>query len=298
METDLVADFLTSLRLKGKKAETIRYYRLNLRHYMAYLDARELSFPFAADKVVAGDYFRNIMDRDYSPCTMNRKIFIVYAFYQWLKGRGFILQNPCLKPSLPSGNYLPRSVPTPASIGDAFKRLKNSRRIFEQRDYVILELGYSCGLRRCELHNLNVEDINPGDKTIRVKGKYGKKRLVPVGEKCLAEVLFYVYHVRSKFLKHGRSRALFLSWRKGGTRMNIGTIDYVFRRIRRDYGLDNALTTHGLRHAFATHLLSAGARIHHISRMLGHVNLHTTVRYTRLLINDLKRVHEKYHPRG
>lgn len=298
METDLVREFLTSLRLKGKSAETIRYYRLNLRHYMEYLSTRGCSFPFAADKTVVSAYTREIMGRPYRPCTKSRKLFTVYAFYQWLKGQGTILQNPFRKPALPSGDYLPRPVPSLANIGEAFKCLKESRHIYEQRDYIILDLGFSCGLRRCELHNLDVEDLNPGDKTIRVKGKYGKERLVPIGEKCLAEVLFYVYHVRPRFIKNGFSRALFLSWRKGGTRMNIGTIDSVFRRIRRDHGLDQALTSHGLRHAFATYLLSAGARIHHISRMLGHVNLHTTVRYTRLLITDLKRVHEKYHPRG
>lgn len=112
-------------------------------------------------------------------------------------------------------------------------------------------------------------------------------------------VRYYVYHIRPKFLKgSGTTKALFVSWKGGGQRMNIRSINKAFGRLRKKYGLGRSFAPHSLRHAFAGDLIRSGAPVEDVSEMLGHKRLETTRIYTRLVPMNLKRCHEKYHPRG
>ena len=299
MEESLVNEFLESLRLKGRNPTTIAEYRSNLAEYADYLSAGASAFSFfdASSESFAA-YTQAVKRKNISHKTVYKKLHVVHAFYEWLKETGRILLNPLPKPKITPGQCLPRRVPCAVVLGNAYRKLRESPKLPEQRDYAVIDLAYSCGLRRCELHGLNVGDISPDDGTVRVRGKRGKERVVPVGKTTLGDLQHYIYHVRPKLLKGGTTDALFVSWMAGGKRMHLYSINAAFRRLRKRYGFDRSLVPHGLRHAFATDLIRNGAPVQDVSEMLGHAKLETTQIYTRLYPVDLKRHHERFHPRG
>lgn len=243
-------------------------------------------------------YYLAVKGKDYVSSTVWKKSHAVYVFYEYLCENGFLLLNPCPKVIYESENRLPHSVPDWQSLQQTYKRLKGSIHFWEHRDFAIIDLAYSCGLRRCELQGLNVDDIEQQEGTVRVKGKGGRERVVPVGPRALKDLLYYMYHIRPKFLKGGTTKALFVSWLGGGQRMNTRSINAIFRRLRIKYGFGKNFRPHNMRHAFATDLLRRGAPVQDVSRMLGHKKLETTQVYTRLVPRDLKRCHEKCHPRA
>lgn len=297
MEEHLITDFLQSQQRKGKHPETIDKYRVNLNAFCAHMAKRHIFSFFAAGKDDLHAYAAAMIREPLSSSTRYKRIHAVYLLYEWLKENGLILCNPC--PQSPKRSQsLPRVVPDRTSIGDAYKKLADTDRLIEKRDYVIIDLAYSCGLRRCELHRLNIKDIDPDNGTVRVCGKGSRERVVPIGPNSLNDLLDYVYNVRPKLQSYNHSDALFISWKGGGKRMHRYSINRVFHRLRKRYGFDRSITPHSLRHAFATHLVCNGAPIQDVSKMLGHIKLATTQIYTRIMPTDLKSHHQKYHPRS
>jgi integrase/recombinase XerC len=162
------------------------------------------------------------------------------------------------------------------------------------RDVAILETIYSCGLRISELCGLNAEDIDPGERMVRVRGKGKKERLVPIGEPALRAIEFYW----SRFTPAPSGNApVFLSENgRGGLQARI-----LQRRLKRHLaaaGLDPHLTPHKLRHSYATHLLDAGADLRSVQELLGQAHLATTQVYTHLTTERLKRAYDRAHPRA
>jgi site-specific recombinase XerD len=298
MEDNLITDYITYMRIQGKHRDTIADYETNLREYGQYLAYTGPFSFFAADESVISAYAQAVKNKNLSASTTWKKQHAVYAFYDWLVQSGRILLNPARKPGSAHIKRLPRSIPSWTTIKDVYKRLRRSHRFWEQRDFAIIDLAYSCGLRRMELAGLNVDDIDEQGATIRVKGKGGRKRVVPIGPRALKDLLYYIYHIRPRFLKGGHTKALFLSWISGGKRMHPYSINAMFHRLRLNYGFERNFQPHNLRHAFATGLIRNGAPVQDVSKMLGHVKLETTQIYTRLLPMDLKRQHERFHPRG
>ena len=299
VEQNFIEEFIDDLRCKGRDSTTCDEYRTNLNEYMEYLSAGKVFSFFGVTEEVIRNYYRSIAEYGYASSTVWKKQHAVYAFYEWLREEYRILLNPCMRPMSMVKVVLPHEVPTWEKIREAYVRLHNSPRWWEQRDLMMIDLAYSCGLRRCELHRLNIEDINQDDGIIKLYGKGRKERVVPIGEKGLKNLLHYLYHVRPRFLRGGGvTNAVFVSWMKGGKRMNIRSINSAFRRLHKAYGFDRSITPHNLRHAFATDLIRNGAPVQDVSKMLGHEKLETTQIFTRLFPSDLKKHHKKYHPRG
>jgi site-specific recombinase XerD len=253
---------------------------------------------FAATTEIVRAFYRSLQESDLCRSVIHRRAHAVYAFYAWLQLEGYLLLNPCPKPPRSQSGTLPRAVPELDRIQSVYRRLAKTAKPHEQRDFAMIDLAYDTGLRRCELHRLNVRDIDPENATVRVHGKADHRRLVPIGPACLRELLHYIYEVRPKLAKESCTDALFVSWREGGKRMNLESINAAFSRLRRKYGFDRSITPHALRHAFATGLVINGAPVQDVSRMLGHKKLETTQIYTRLAPRDLKAHHARYHPRG
>lgn len=298
MEDELITDYLAHMRIQGMHRDTIADYKTNLREYGQYLcDASQFSFFTANESIIQG-YTQAVKGQKRSAYTTWKKQHAVYALYDWLQQSGRILLNPARKPECEHLQRLPRSIPSWVTLKDVYRRLRRSHRYVEQRDFAIIDLAYSCGLRRRELAALNVDDIDQHGATIRVKGKGGRKRVVPIGPRALKELLYYVYHIRTLFIKGNHTTALFPSWIGGGKRMNPYSINAMFRRLRLHYGFEKNFQPHKLRHAFAADLVRNGAPVQDVSKMLGHVKLETTQVYIRLLPLDLKKQHERFHPRG
>jgi len=298
MEEAHVTKFLDSLRVRGRKPYTVTDYSVGIRLFARYLADIGLFSFFAATTETVRSFYRSLQESGLCRSVTHRRAHAVYAFYAWLKLEGYLLLNPCPEPPPSQSGILPRAVPDLDRIQTVYHRLAKTAKNYEQRDLAMIDLAYDTGLRRCELHRLNVRDIDPENATVRVHGKADHHRLVPIGPACLRELLHYIYEVRPKLAKESRTDALFVSWRAGGKRMNLESINAAFSRLRRKYGFDRSITPHALRHAFATGLVINGAPIQDVSRMLGHKKLETTQIYTRLAPRDLKAHHAKYHPRG
>lgn len=157
-----------------------------------------------------------------------------------------------------------------------------------RRDKAMLELFYSSALRREELHNLNIDDIDFSENTVRInEGKFSKDRVVPLGRTAKECIILYLTKTRPKWIKDAREKALFLS--QTGKRLSI----YMSWEIVKEYSPNPRITVHSLRHACATHMLKRGADIVHIQKLLGHNSPKTTEIYTKLFPNDLAEAYNK-----
>ena len=166
-----------------------------------------------------------------------------------------------------------------------------------QRDRAMLELMYACGLRVSELVELPLAALNTRQGVLRITGKGGKDRLVPVGEEALARLGSYLADARPVLAKGRQPSALFLSKRgEGMTRQMFWTL---VKRYALKVGINpKRISPHVLRHSFATHLLNHGADLRALQMLLGHSSLSTTQIYTLVAKEGLKRLHAQHHPRG
>jgi integrase/recombinase XerD len=211
-----------------------------------------------------------------------------------LARQGLLLQDPAAELRLPSSSPLPRTV----------LNVKEAKRLMEtppdtrtgKRDRAILETLYGTGIRRGECARLDLSDLDLRARTLLVRnGKGGKDRMVPVTGRAAAALSVYLRDVRPELLVGPGEPALFLTawW---GKRLSDVSIVFLLRRHAKAAGLSH-VHLHALRHACATHLLRNGADVRHVQALLGHRKLQTTALYTRVVIEDLRKVLAGAHPR-
>jgi len=168
---------------------------------------------------------------------------------------------------------------------------------FPQRDLLMLELLYGCGIRNSELTGINLEDIRLSAEAILIRGKGRKERYVPFGDSVKAALAAYL-PARLKTLaeQEKTSSALLVNWRGG--RLTTRSVGRIIKKIAVAKGLSPDVHPHTLRHAFGTHMLEEGADLRAIQEMLGHERLSTTQRYTQLSIKHVLHVYDQTHPRA
>lgn len=164
------------------------------------------------------------------------------------------------------------------------------------RDRTMLEVLYAAGLRVSELVNLDIAQVNQQQGVVRITGKGGKERLVPLGEMALDWLQRYLGEARAEILKERPCDAVFPSRR--GRAMTRQTFWHALRRYAIQARITRQLSPHVLRHSFATHLLNHGADLRVVQMLLGHGDLSTTQIYTHVARERLKNLHERHHPRG
>jgi integrase/recombinase XerD len=164
------------------------------------------------------------------------------------------------------------------------------------RDRALLELAYGAGLRVSELCGLLLTDLLLTENLVRVLGKGGKQRLVPIGRNTIGAVSIYLHSLRPT-LDRGKSGGRVLLNARGEPLSRVGAWGIVKRATERA-GIQKRVTPHTLRHSFATHLLEGGADLRAVQEMLGHADLSTTQIYTHVDREYLRSVHKQYHPRG
>jgi len=232
--------------------------------------------------------------RDIQVKARYRRLYPLKKFYSWAKEKGYVLLNPFDGlPRIVFPFSLPKHAPQAAAVTAMIEDTDKQRsRLLAVRDRAMFELAYSSGLRRCEIVGMDIKDVDFGEGEVRVTGKRGKERLVPVGRKALEAISFYLHTVRPKLAKGNPSPALFIGWLENHKRLTPTAVSYIFQRRKR------GITPHAMRRAFAVHTLRNGAGIQHIQKMLGHEKLETTRIYTALNAQDLKKAHRRWHPRG
>jgi integrase/recombinase XerD len=164
------------------------------------------------------------------------------------------------------------------------------------RDAAMLELLYAAGLRVSELVNVKLQDVNLEAGFVRIFGNGSKERIVPIGMHAKEKINFYLKTTRALYLKQTPSTYLFVA--RAGKPLTRQGFWKLLRRYAMQTGLNKKITPHSFRHSFATHLLEGGADLRAVQIMLGHVDISTTQIYTHVTRDHLKKLHQKFHPRG
>ena len=288
-----VQRFLLYLRAeRNASPHTIRAYQHDLQAYLAFLKTKYPRLaPERHHRLVIRDYLSSLHERNLQRATLLRAIAVLRAFYKFLMEEGIAPQTPFVGLPMPKREKrLPKFLPE-----DEMNRLlalpAQSRRPRAARDAALLELLYSSGLRIQEACGLNAGDIDLWSGMVRVFGKGGKERMVPVGETALKSI-----HAYLATEKVNRSRPLFLNHHGG--RLSERGARLVVARWVRQAALSRNVSPHTFRHSFATHLLSRGCDLRAVQEMLGHKNLVTTQAYTHVSAEHLREQYRKAHPRA
>lgn len=280
----LLADFLAYLRSeKGLSPHTIEAYERDVKNY---LEKQQLS----VDGVVR--YLADLKNKGYASSTIARSLISIKVFLRFLFREKHIQENLSLLLETPKLWQLIPEVLTQTEVEQLLEAPEKST-FFGVRDRAILEVLYASGLRVSELCALSLYSIS--EESVRVTGKGGKERIVPIGKKALEAVDDYLIRFRDKFSCEDQNAPLFVT-NKG---KSINRID-VWKRIKfyaKKAGIFKNVSPHTLRHSFATHLLDHGADLRVIQEMLGHAHISTTDRYTHVSQNKLNESFSRFHPR-
>lgn len=298
--SELIEGFLIYLRVERHYAKnTLISYHNDLIKFQSYLQNQ---FEITAIEVVSHSHIRSwivfMMEEGITAAAVNRKISTLRTFYKWMMKKGYCKINPLLKITAPKKpKRLPVSVQqtgmerllddtVSADYLDNYTMLRNK---------FIIELLYATGMRRAELVNLKVSDINFHRQEIRVLGKGNKVRSIPFTQDTAVLIQKYLDE-RAKLVLINDSDALLLTDK--GKKIYEKLVYLIVHRELSSITSLNKRSPHVLRHTFATHLLDKGADLNAIKEMLGHANLAATQIYTHNSLTKLKEVYHKSHPRS
>lgn len=241
------------------------------------------------------EWVYSLKDQGRSAATIRRRISAVRTWYRFLLAEGVVTADPSEKLESPRGW---RSLPDVLTVPEV-ERLIDSITLDDEmafRDRALLELAYGAGLRVSEWCSIGVKDVLLDDLVVRVFGKGGKERIVPIGRKAAGAVAIYLRELRPRLEKGKGEGRLFLNSR--GAPLRRMTAWTILKRYVERSELTKPVTPHTLRHSFATHLLEGGADLRAVQEMLGHSDISTTQLYTHIDREHLRQVHRQYHPRG
>jgi integrase/recombinase XerD len=274
---------------------TLAAYRRDLSLYDEWLGEQTAESLLTAGSSQIQSYLGLKLRQGASPRSSARFLSAARSFYRWALREGHIVEDPTLRIESPKqGRPLPKSL----SETDVERLLgaPDLELALEFRDRTMLEMLYACGLRVSELVGLQVEQVGLNQGIVRVLGKGGKERLVPMGEEALDWLTQYMRGPRIELLKGQSSNVLFPSNRS--REMTRQTFWYRIKLYGERAGIQTHLSPHTLRHAFATHLLNHGADLRVVQMLLGHSDLSTTQIYTHVAKQRMQELHEHHHPRG
>jgi len=288
--------YLADLRLHNASAHTLRNYASDLEQFAGYFSPKEQQAPAPTEFTVLhfrewlGDLYR----RRLSPVSVRRKLAAVRSLFQFLAKQGAVPSNIARLVKTPKAPQRLPVVPTAEQTNDLINAVAEDRleRPFPERDRLIFELLYGCGLRVSELVGLDLEDFDFREQWIRVRGKGRKERQVPYGSTAAAALEKYLGARAAK----SKERALLVN--RLGTRLSDRGARGIVKQYARLISGDASMHPHSLRHAFATHLLADGADLRAIQELLGHARLATTQKYTQVSLTDLMAVYDRAHPKA
>jgi integrase/recombinase XerC len=300
---NLISSFITYIQKeKGYSEHTIRNYESDLRQFSEFVATkRDMRNGNPGIALVDYSLIRSYLGDLFNRCqrtTIARKLSALKSFFRYLELRGLTSRNPAAEIATPKQEHY---IPTYLPIDDMFALLEQPDREKESglRDLAILELLYSSGLRVSELADLDIDSLDLASRLVRISGKGGKERLIPVGRKAIGAIREYLEHSEKRRKKAGYGRGqgpLFLNYRGG--RLSTRNVHRMVKRYSRECGIRIEISPHSIRHTFATHLLDGGADLRSIQELLGHVNLSSTQKYTHVSIDKLMEVYDRSHPRS
>jgi integrase/recombinase XerC len=289
-----VDQFLRVLRERNASAHTIKAYAGDLDAFAAYVGPQNWK---AIDHLTIRGFLSHLYERGLSKTSVARSLAAVRSLYRWLAQEGVVEQNPAALVSTPKlPKKLPR-VPTIEEVNTVLDSKMPEVAAFPERDRLIFELLYGCGIRNSELVGINLDDIRLSAEAILIRGKGKKERYVPFGDSVRSALGAYL-PARQQMLsgRNKNTNALLVNTRGG--RLTTRSVRRIVKKIAVANGLPPDVHPHTLRHAFGTHLLEEGADLRAIQEMLGHERLSTTQRYTQLSMKHILQVYDQTHPRA
>ncbi|MGI5902232.1 MAG: tyrosine recombinase XerC [Desulfitobacteriia bacterium] len=286
--------FAEYLLVKNASELTIVAYQSDLLQFLKFA-SHELGVEneklriSSIDKYIVRSYLGQMAEQNLSRKTIARKLAAIRAFFRFLCQEGVIEQNPVQRISTPKTNKnLPRFL-----FQEHLEKLLEApdlNSIKGLRDRVILEILYGSGLRVSELVNIDRKDLDLEAGLLKVYGKGGKERIVPLTDSALEAIKDYLKH------RNDEEEALILNYQ--GTRLTARSVRRVLDKLGKQAKLNQHVHPHMLRHTFATHLLDGGADLRSVQELLGHKKLSSTQIYTHLTREKLRNVYMSSHPRA
>jgi len=300
---------------RGASQHTVRAYAREVRNFASYLT--ETMGKDAGIRAVEHLHIRAYMgalyERGLTKASAARALAAVRSWFKWLAKEGKMPQNPALLVSSPKRpQHLPR-VPSMEEVNRVLNSLEGAATVrkdaveaaaWPERDRVIFELLYGCGIRNSELVGINMQDIQWKNEAILVRGKGKKERYVPLGDEAAVALRAFLPLREEKLRAAGKGALvadgpLVTNLRmQGHCRLTTRSVGRIVKAIALSRGLAADVHPHTLRHAFGTHMLEEGADLRAIQEMLGHERLSTTQRYTQLTVGQVQRVYDETHPRA
>lgn len=287
-------DFIRSLRERNASEHTVKAYTGDLDAFASCMGERDWK---AIDHIAIREFISHLYDKGLSKTSVARALAAVRSLYRWLAQEGVVEQNPAKLVSTPRLPVkLPR-VPTIEEVNSVLDSKMTEVASFPERDRLMFELLYGCGIRNSELVGIDLEDIHNGEEAILIRGKGKKQRRVPFGEPVRDALAIYLPWRRQLLATLKKSTAALLINQRGG-RLTTRSVGRIVKRIATAKGLSPDVHPHTLRHAFGTHMLEEGADLRVIQELLGHERLATTQRYTQLSVRHVMNVYDQTHPRA
>ena len=290
-------DFLKILKIeKGLAENSILSYKRDLAKYHAFIENRQRIDNIAnVSQRNLRAYVRYLNAENISPNSIKRAISCIRNYHQFLVSEGKMDNNPVLQIDTPK---VARKLPNVLSVEEIDKILHfiPKKAPMAKRDIAIFEMMYSCGLRVTELCNFKMSNILWDSEMVRVDGKGGRQRFVPIGPIARTNLKNYISKERPALIKNNPNiPELFLS--RNGNKLTRMMIWILLKKWTSTAEITKEVSPHTLRHSFATHLLEGGADLRSVQEMLGHADISTTQIYTHLDKEHLKEVHRTFHPR-
>jgi integrase/recombinase XerC len=294
--SEAINRFLDELRRQNSSAHTVRNYATDLHEFLAYLTPPEGPPPVPAefDVLLIREWMAHLYELNLTTVSIRRKLAAVRSLLRFLLREGVVEKNVARLVKTPKApKTLPR-VPTEEQTNSLLDAIAAGKieRPFPRRDLAIFELLYGSGLRISELCGLNLEDFDLSSRWVRVRGKGKKERQTPYGGKAAIALEQYLTERQAV----AGETAVFVN--RNGRRLTDRGARGIVAFYARFLAGDASLHPHSFRHAFATHLLSAGADLRSIQELLGHARLSTTQKYTQVSLADLMAVYDKSHPKA
>jgi integrase/recombinase XerC len=305
--------FLRVLRAeRGASEHTVRAYSREVKSFAAWLETAlgAGSGLGAVEHLHIRGYLGVLYERGLTKASAARALAAIRSWFKWLAKEGRVAQNPALLVSTPKRPlHLPR-VPSVEEVNRVLTSLEGEAKADEEsgawpeRDRVIFELLYGCGIRNSELVGLDMRSVRWADDCVLVRGKGKKERLVPLGDEAAVALRGYLPGREARLTAAGKggliaAGPLMMNLRMRGTcRLTTRSVGRIVKTIAQSRGLPADVHPHTLRHAFGTHMLEEGADLRAIQEMLGHERLSTTQRYTQLTVGQVQKVYDETHPRA
>lgn len=295
------ADFLVDMYLnylvveKGLSSKTLEAYSSDIARFLSYLKNKNIHEITKTDTPMILQHLINLRNEGLSARSRARHLVTLRGFYKFLVQEKVLKNDPARTVDLPKSTH---KLPDVLSIQEVNRLLSTPelKRPTGVRDAAMLELLYASGLRVSELINLKLLDVNLDAGFVRALGKGSKERVIPMGLPAKEKIDNYIKTARSHILKNRVSPYLFVA--RAGRPMTRQGFWKLLKRYAQQTGLVKRITPHSIRHSFATHLLEGGADLRAVQLMLGHADISTTQIYTHVAREHLKKMHERFHPRG